>query len=218
MSRKEYTVLQVIAAFIKHDVYPGNYPTTIDTTEVSALIDNIISMPDLPVEQAQHMIDTIINGISMDILRGRTLSPFISRVYDEIVDPTMIVPVRSYNFVSYVLKVYKQYSNDNELAEFAFNSKFVGTTKDKITLNLRILNCRRIDSATANYYRPDYFYIAIAVDENNNLFKFSPKGPLKSTNDFNYYIKATIKKHEIDRYSHNAQVTSIFYVKELNEQ
>lgn len=201
----KYDLLTVVAALIDQEDnaddegYNTMYPTVID------ILDKKDS---LPIDRAMEVITTIVNGVTLNILKGIRVTGFTQELASLFQDPTRLVSQNKLNFLHYTLNVYKVFKKQDLFTELAYGSNYFGEVGSTVFLDLKILGCK---------YIPGYdFFSALAVDSNDNLFSFAPKGELSITDGFTYKVRAKVKAHVIDKYTQNAQVTKLNYVKQLS--
>lgn len=204
----KYTVLQVIAAKIYH--LEHNEQSQWDNVNAYPNILSVLEeVTALPLDHAKEMVDTIVNGVTLRILKGLKVSPFVIKVSELLQDPNRLIPAHQFNILTFVPSVHDTFEQDNKLIDLVYNSKHVGVRKENVILDLKILSSKIIHWAEGE------FCIALALDADGHFYSFNPKKVIDVTDDFSYKIKAKIKDHIIDKYTQNAKVTRLNYVKEL---
>lgn len=201
----KYTVLEAVAASI---VYDENYTDEQFVTKYPNITAVLDFYTNLPYERAQEMIDTVVNGVTMRILKGITVSNFQQNLNALLQNPAEKITSRNYNILRYTPSVCETFVKDNALADLTYGSDYVGEVGKPIFVDLKILRC--------NFIAMYGFYVALASDANGNLYTFNPKEMLGETSGFNYKIKGKVKAHTVDKYVSNAKVTRLNYVKVLD--
>lgn len=198
----EFTAVEVIAAaIIKFDKQQKD-------DQYNESIDSILRTADnLDFAKAQDVIDTVVSNHTLKLLKGAKIGQFVNDLVAALQIKDLVPPHR-YNLMAFAPKVYADITRENANLEAVMGSEFVGELGKTITVSLKIIKCRYVQSHN--------FFAATAIDEKGNMYNFSPKQQLALTDDFSYNVKAKVKKHDIDLYNNNAKVTYLNYVKVVN--
>ena len=191
----EYTVEEIVAAVIASG---ANF------VEMRRILDD--KHADLPLEQARRVIDTVSQGITMDIFRGIWISDYIRKLYTQLQTPDIPNTQIQFGVLSKILNVYEGYIKRNTISELAVNSQHVGTVGEKVDLELKVIDFRELYT-----FDHGHFNVATFIDPAGNFFSFSPKTIL--TVGETYHIRGKIKSHVADKYNFNAATTRLHYAK-----
>jgi hypothetical protein len=195
----EQTVAAVLALNSNSKIINANW------AKVGGFIENHADQLDLVA--AESAITTVIYSFELDILRGRKLSNFKQSLYKALTSTEEFDFYRLCGLLATMPSILEQINKNNTLAELAASSEFVGEVGKKITVDLKILDCRTIQ------WSDGFFNLATAIDRDQNIYTFTPKILLGSTTDYTYSVTAKVKAHHVDTYIYNANVTKLFYVK-----
>lgn len=222
-SKTEYTVTQVVAA----SIYIEEQKTDSDTSEtvvvnaetgvhctetisryptVRDLLDVLESDVSLPYVRAAQMIEQAQQHFAMKILRGQHLSEFLTKMAKTIKDPNAKIN-NEFNLLRWLPRVAEQLQLENEVLQLTSNSQYQGEYGKTITRTVKVIKCQYIQSHN--------FFTALLVDEQGNVYNYSPKTELNKGATIT--IKGKVKAHAQDKYNNNYATTYLNYVKVLEE-
>lgn len=201
----KYTVQEIVAATI---LMPSNLK---GTDNLVSAIRSILNAPvELPLSEAQEVIDALPHLIMMKSLVGRAVSDFTKSIAAILENPASVPDTTRLRILAYTFNNYNQLTSELAYRADLVGSQFVGEVGTKIEVALRIASCRHLTQD----YGPSYFR-AVGFDSDGNAYSFVPKRMLEKSADFSYKITGKIRKHEVNAFLYNAQITSLWYTKEV---
>lgn len=204
-----FPVEQLVAGIILQHANEANEAFNV---QYPTLHDIVTACPNLPVEEASAIMQRVANHYTVSILKGKKLTDFNRNLYQLIETPGKELSFFRTNVLKYLISVDESARKAEEIDELGYRSVHVGEVGQKLSIALKILRCSHVHSP--GQYD---FYSAIGITRDGNLFNFSPKGPLPTTNDYSYRIACKVKSHHVDEHLNGFNVTRVNYCKELTQ-
>ena len=165
----------------------------------------LIEVTDADRETAKAMPAYIQQRVIMDTLMQKQISDFIADIN------TIVSRDHVHQFdlgrVVWAPKLYadmvQQSANQEDIAQYAITSAYVGQAKQKLELNFFVISTKF--SREYNCFRH------LGHDGAGNLIGFLNKNKIESGKR----IQGRVKSHSISRYNNNGRVTYLNYVREL---
>ena len=200
VQQTQFTVKQIVAAAILQS------EQTVPTDSMAMTTRDILySMPALPVDRAEHMIEQVQKNFTVSMLRGGNISQFNSRLAELLSDPD--AKTDSVGILAYVPSVHRDLEKSNDIVMQTCNSCYQARVGDTLELTARVLSC---------WYVASYgFYTALLLDESGNVYNFSPKTSINEGTVVK--LRGKVKAHKQDYYNHNVETTYLNYVKILGD-
>ena len=203
---KRYNAQEVVAVACAIFREAGNkvvredHPTSRDRLDLHYENKGSLTVTAEDHTQAETIIAYVQQRTTMDALTGAKVAPFVREVVALVDKDT--VSERDFGRIVWLPKLYADMTARDdvkqELAHFTITSKFVGSIKDKITINFTPLS--------VSYNRDYGCWRHLGHDGNGNLIGFLNKNKMSGA------ITGRVKKQETSRYNGNAKVTYLNYV------
>lgn len=194
----KYTVTQAVAAAIYIEEHKQDEHRT-----VLGVLDSGVQ---IPLAQAEKLIEEVQQNLTMKILRGQYLTEFVRKIAEVTKDPNAKIS-RDFNLLQYLPSVAQGLNKENQLVQASADSQYQGEWGKPITRTVKVLRCK--------YVAAYNFFTALLIDEQGNVYSYSPKAELEEGKTIT--IKGKVKAHKQDKYNNNCATTYLNYVKVLEQ-